>query len=169
MSDGEENVHNQTHGHHDDSVGGERERELPHQLVVDVFQVPPPSSAPAPLSSRGSRASPAAYARCALRQHAASLLIGGGFVINVVVALHQPLMMDILWVANLVVEKPGQYEADGGRARTADKGENTVEAAYRQRGSVRQGQDDGREEGKSGIGHGRAAAVVTPRHGRGVQ
>ena len=118
MSNAEENVHKQAHGHDTDTVDGKAKSSLANDKVVDVLEVPTPLLAPSPCSGF-----------TPVLSCSSSIFDVRVGLINVIIFLEQALVMATFGVADLVVKEARQDEADGRGSRATDIGKNLVQAA----------------------------------------
>lgn len=167
----EERIQHQTHDHHTHAVYGQTQCQSPQQAVLDVLHVPPPSLAhppptavPGTDTARADAATSLEDARAAWLEPDVSIIAVIG--VHVVVFLGEPLVMDTIRVADLVVEQPGKDEADGRRSRGADVGQHTVQLADSEGGDICHDDDDCCEKGETHVGHRhswRTMAIGWPR------
>lgn len=150
-----EDVHDEAHGHDNHAVDSKGQSHLPNEPVLEVLEVPAPLAAPSPRAVPAtSITSGAVKARGALRQLGRVLNILVTRVLHVIILLEEALVVDAVWVADLVVEKAREDEADGCRAGTANECKHAVEAVDGEGSDVCQREDESSQECEASVGHG---------------
>src|SRR3569833_3891604 len=116
--------------------------------MLDMLQAPSPLPPPAPTSPARRSRGDASHAGEQRRAGWVKAFIPIGIRVcgrGVIVLYHEPLMIDAIRVADLIVEQAGENEGDGSRAGAADVGQHAIETRHRERDGVA-GRDDDRSE-----------------------